>query len=151
MANEALVKQGGGGDFIRVRSLTIADATAVALGTAMVYNGLTTQTLTAPATGRAHTAAIQERFAGFAIESKIANDGHTVIGAQATGEVIVYCDGTVCAGDFVCLSETTANRVRVINKSGSALSYQEINMICGRAITGGTNAQQVRVELGVLC
>ena len=142
MANEARVFAEGVENVI-VRQVTVADATAIAKGSLLVFVG-------ASRTAIIHTVAggPTARPAGFATSSKEANDGITEIGVQRTGVVDAYTDGVTTSGELIKVGETTINSVEGVF-SGGAMSYQLATAILGRALENGTDNQVRRVALSL--
>src|SRR3990167_275791 len=140
MANEARVFAEGTENVI-VRQVTVADGTAIAKGSLLVF------------VGGSRTAIIHRtvdgnvgRPAGFATMSKEANDGITEIGGQRTGVVDAIHDGVVTSGDLAKLGSTTINRLERVAPVG-AMSYQIVATIVGRWLENGTDGQQSRCSL----
>jgi hypothetical protein len=141
MANEARVLAGSVDKTI-VRTVTVADATAIPKGTLLVFAGSSNVAV-------AHAAALNQRAAGFATSSKLASDGYLTMGVQRTGEVIATADGVITSGDLVRISRTTANRVERLATVQTGLSYQDYEEIIGRALTSCVDAGTVRVALTI--
>lgn len=139
MANEARVFAEGTENVI-VRKFTVANANPLSKGQLLMYG-------TATRTGIAHTASQNTRPLGYTTSSKDASDGFTEIGCQRTGVVVAFADGVITTGDLVRASVTTANRVERANTSAAGLSYQEVEMIIGRALDSAVDAGSLRVAL----
>ena len=136
MANEARPEVEGP---ITRRTVTVADGTALAKGTLMVFEGGTR-------TAVAH-ASVTQRFAGITVREKEASDGYVEVPVQTGGVAEIEAAGQIHAGDWVVLS-ATANQVRRINING-ALSYQELNALVGVALqNAAAAADKIDVSLG---
>lgn len=138
MANEARVFAEGV-DNVIVRQFTVADAGALAKGTMLVANGVTSRLAVA------HSAVDQGPL-GYTTMSKTANDGITEVGCQRTGVVDAYIDGTVRTGQIAVLG-STANRLAALNTENGATLYVDFMSMVGRFLENGTDGQQVRVAL----
>lgn len=147
MANEARVFAEGV-DQVIVRSVTVADGTAIPKGSLLVFSG-------ASRTAIIHTAAIGPvaKPAGFATMSKEANDGITEIGVQRTGVVDAYHDGAVNSGSLALVSLTTVNRLMDVDNAGAGLngnlSYQAANRMVGRWLESAADGGQSRCALAL--
>jgi len=127
MANEA-VRVGGPSD--NKQTAVMADATAVAVGSVIVHgNGI----------GTIHSS-INETFLGIAENGKAASDGRLDICIAVEGDFLIGVDGTVTAGDIVCLG-TTANKVRKLEIT----SFEKLKGVVGQALTTGTTTVIVRL------
>ena len=139
MANEASVLQGGVGSENIVETYSITAGATIPVGSFMVANATS-------GAAQTHTAGSIKIPLGYAVESSTSTDLDTVIGVQTGGDVLAFIDGSVTTGDVVCLSETTANRLRRLCITGT-LSYTEIQSIVGRAKATGTDGQKIRIKL----
>ena len=146
MANEARVFAEGV-DNVVVRQITVADATALAKGTMLVYGAATR-------TGIAHSIQYQ-RPLGFTTSSKEASDGFTEIGVQRTGVVVATVDAATNTGDLMGLG-ATANELRPINTplvptlAPYGISYQLLNTFVGRALEDIASGGRGRVALNLM-
>lgn len=134
MADEATILQVNNSEY---RDVTIADGSAVPLGTLLI---LTTD----PNTADIHrgTSTNTQYPVGYCAVEKTASDGQTTLPVLVRGDVDAVVDGNVAVGQLVCLG-TSANRV----KAFGVASLEKINSIVGRCLETATDGEKVRIRL----
>jgi len=110
---------------------TVADGTAVALGTVMK--------LSDPLTAAPHSSA-DDTFAGIAAAEKIASDGKTSLALFRGGWHKMTLSGNVTAGDAVVL-DTQLNTVK------AATSANPAGDMVGIALENGATSETIMVEV----
>ena len=137
MANEARVFAEGVDNFVKVRTYTVADGTAIAKGALLCDGGDRTAIIHLGGFGRAPL--------GFATSSKVASDGNTTIGVQRTGVVDAFVDGSANSGELAILG-TTVNRVSHV-VSGQLSAYEHAQAVVGRFLEDATDGEQKKIAL----
>lgn len=126
-------------NYTRVKSVTVADANAIAKGTLLILSA-DPNTAVVSATDN-HSTPV-----GVTLEDKVASDGKTSMSVALDGEWDVVASGGITLG-YPVICGSLANTVKLVHQSMVSLEYTRC--IMGTCMETASDTERVRIALNL--